>query len=172
VAGAILHKDFMPIDEQDPAMWERQFKLNVVGTMNVSQAVVPLMRAQKYGVIVTIGSGSTHQYAMGVGTYAQSKYALDLFTKQLAYVEAKYGIRVNCVAPGPAPTNFGAILHEGEPELTPEEALARKKAFLGAFPLGRMGTARDIANATLFMASDVSSYTTGQVLHVSGGSVM
>jgi NAD(P)-dependent dehydrogenase (short-subunit alcohol dehydrogenase family) len=172
VAGAILHKDFVPIDEQDPAVWERQFKLNLIGTMNVTQAVVPLMRAQKYGVIVNIGSGSTHQYGMGVGTYAMSKYAMDLFTKQLAYVEGKNGIRVNCVAPGPAPTKFGAILHEGEPELTPEEALARKQAFLGAFPLGRMGTARDIANATLFMASDVSGYATGQVLHMSGGSVM
>ena len=172
VAGAILHKDFVPIDQQDPAMWERQFKLNLIGTMNVTQAVVPLMRAQQYGVIVNIGSGSTQQYAMGVGTYAMSKYAMDLFTKQLAYVEAKAGIRVNCVAPGPAPTKFGAILHEGEPELTPEQALARKAAFLGAFPLGRMGTARDIANATLFLASDVTSYATGQVFHVSGGSVM
>ena len=172
VAGAILHKDFVPIDQQDPAVWEKQFKLNLVGTMNVSQAVVPLMRAQKYGVVVNIGSGSTHQYGMGVGTYAMSKYAMDLFTKQLAHVEGKNGIRVNCVAPGPAPTKFGAILHEGEPELSPEEALARKEAFLGNFPLGRMGTARDIANATLFMASDVTSYVTGQVFHVSGGSVM
>ena len=76
------------------------------------------------------------------------------------------------MAPGPAATNFGAILREGEPEFSPEEAEARRAAFLGAFPLGRIGTARDIANATLFMASDVSSYATGQVLHVSGGSVM
>jgi NAD(P)-dependent dehydrogenase (short-subunit alcohol dehydrogenase family) len=172
VAGAILHKDFVPIDRQDPAVWEKQLKLNLIGTMNVSQAVVPVMRAQKYGVIVNIGSGSTHQYAMGVGTYAMSKYAMDLFTKQLAYVEGPNGIRVNCVAPGPAATNFGGILHDGEPELSPEEAQKRLEAFLGHFPLGRIGTARDIANVTVFMASDVSSYATGQVFHVSGGSVM
>ncbi len=172
VAGAILHKDRVPLDEQDPAVWDRQFKLNVSGTMNVSQAVLPAMRAQNYGVIVNIGSGSTRQYAMGVGTYAMSKYALDLFTKQLAYVEGPSGIRVNCVAPGPAATNFGAILHEGEPELSPEAAEARRAAFLGAFPLGRIGTARDIANATLILASDITSYATGQVFHVSGGSVM
>jgi NAD(P)-dependent dehydrogenase (short-subunit alcohol dehydrogenase family) len=156
VAGAILHKDFVPIENQDPAVWERQFKLNLVGTMNVTQAVVPLMRNQNYGVIVNIGSGSTHQYGMGVGTYAMSKYAMDLLTKQLAHVEGKAGIRVNCVAPGPAPTKFGAILHEGEPELSPEEAEARRAGFLSAFPLGRIGTAKDIAN----------------VFHVSGGSVM
>ncbi len=172
VAGAILHKDGVPIEEQDPAVWERQFKLNLIGTMNVTQAVVPLMRQQGYGVIVNIGSGSTHQYQMGVGAYAMSKYALDLFTKQLAYVEGRNGIRVNCVAPGPAPTNFGAILREGEPSLSKEEEEARRSALLGHFPLGRLGTARDIANATVFLASDVTSYVTGQVFHVSGGSVM
>ena len=95
VAGGIIHKDNVPIDQQDPAIWEKQLKLNLIGTMNVSKAVVPIMRAQKYGVIVNIGSGSTHQYAMGVGTYAMSKYAIDLFTRQLAFVEGPAGIRVN-----------------------------------------------------------------------------
>ncbi len=172
VAGAILHKDDIPIDQQDPEVWDKQFKLNVAGTMNVIQAVVPTMREQKYGVIVNIGSGSTHQYGMGVGAYAMSKYALDLLTKQLAFVEGKAGIRVNCVAPGPAHTNFGAILREGKPELSPEELLKEQAAFTRAFPLGRIGTAREIANAVAFLASDATSYVTGQVLHVSGGSVM
>ncbi len=172
VAGAILHKDNVPIDEQDPAVWEKQLKLNLVGTMNVSKAVVPAMRAQKYGVMVNIGSGSTHQYQMGVGMYAMSKYAIDLFTRQLATMEGKYGIRVNCIAPGPAPTNFGAILREDMPKLPPEEMEKMRAAMLGSFPLGRMGTAADIANATVILASDVTSYVTGQVLHVSGGSVM
>ena len=76
------------------------------------------------------------------------------------------------ISPSKPASNFGAILREGEPELSPEEALKRKAAFLGEFPLGRMGTAEDIANATVFLASDVTSYVTGQVLHVSGGSVM
>jgi len=172
VAGGIIHKDNIPIDEQDPAVWEKQLKLNLVGTMNVSRAVVPAMRAQQYGVIVNIGSGSTHQYAMGVGTYAMSKYAIDLFTRQLAFVEGEAGIRVNCVAPGPAPTNFGAILREDMPDLPPEEMKKMRAAMLGSFPLGRMGTAADIANATVLLASDVTSYITGQVIHVSGGSVM
>lgn len=140
--------------------------------MNFSKAVVPQMRAQKYGVIVNVGSGSTHQYAMGVGMYAMSKYAIDLFTRQLAFVEGKDGIRVNCVAPGPAPTNFGAILREEASKLPPEEMEKRRAAMLGSFPLGRMGTAADIANATVLLASDVTSYATGQVFHVSGGSVM
>lgn len=172
VAGGILHKDNVPIDQQDPAVWERQLRLNLIGTMNVTKAVVPAMRAQKYGVIVSIGSGSTHQYQMGVGTYAMSKYAIDLFTRQLAYVEGGNGIRVNCIAPGPAPTNFGAILREDMPKLPPEEMEKMRAAMLGTFPLGRMGTAADIATATVLLASDVTSYVTGQVLHVSGGSVL
>jgi NAD(P)-dependent dehydrogenase (short-subunit alcohol dehydrogenase family) len=172
VAGAILHKDFMSIDQQDPVVWEKQFKLNVIGTMNMSQAVVPVMRAQKYGVIVNIGSGSTYQYALGVHAYAVSKWAVDLLTKELAFGEGKAGIRVNCVAPGPAATNFGGFLKDSEQKKSPEEAEKELQALLAAFPLGRIGTARDIANATVFLASDVTSYITGQVLHVSGGSVI
>lgn len=172
VAGAILHKDNTPIEEQEGAMWEEQMKLNLFGTMNVCKAIIPQMKAQKYGVIVNIGSGSTHQYQMGVGVYAMSKYAMDLFTKQLATDVARAGIRVNCVAPGPAPTKFGAIFREGLPPLTPEEEQEKREMFAKVMPLGRIGTAEDIANATAFLASDVTSYVTGQVFHVSGGSVM
>jgi 3-oxoacyl-[acyl-carrier protein] reductase len=171
VAGGIIHKDNIPLEMQDPEVWEKQIKLNLFGTMLVTRAILPHMRQRKYGVIVNIGSGSTHQYSMGVGTYAMSKYAIDLFTKQLAFVEAKNGIRVNCVAPGPAPTNFGAVLREGVQQ-TEEQMRAGREAMARAMPLGRIGTATDIANATIFLASDVTSYVTGQVFHVSGGSVM
>ncbi len=172
VAGAILHADGVPIDEQDPAVWERQLRLNVIGTMNVSQAVVPVMRANRSGAIVNIGSGSTHAYAMGVSSYAMSKYALDLFTKQLAFVEACNGIRVNCVAPGPAETNFAGLLKDN-PDVTPEEAERMRQEMLGHFPLGRICTPWDVATATVFLVSEpASGHITGQVLHVSGGSVI
>jgi NAD(P)-dependent dehydrogenase (short-subunit alcohol dehydrogenase family) len=153
-------------------MWARQINLNLFGTMLVSQAVLPHMKKRKYGVIVNVGSGSTHQYNMGVGMYAISKAAIDVFTKQLAKTEAKSGIRINCVAPGPAPTNFGAVLREGMPPPTEEQIKQRKEMMAQIIPLGRVGTAADIANAVVFMASDVTSYVTGQVFHVSGGSVM
>jgi len=172
VAGAILHKDFTPIDEQDSAVWEKQMKLNLFGTMYFCKFAVPRMRAQKGGAIVNIGSGSTHQYGMGVGTYAMSKYAMDLFTKQLATAEGRHNIRVNCVAPGPVRTNFGAVLREGAPKPTPEEEKQRREAMLAKFPLGRLGTPEDIANAAVLLASDITAYVTGQVLHVSGGNVM
>ena len=138
VAGGIIHKDNTPIEQQDGAMWEKQMKLNLFGTMNVCKAVVPQMKAQKYGVIVNIGSGSTHQYQMGVGMYAMSKYAMDLFTKQLAMDMAGAGIRVNCVAPGPAPTKFGAVCREGLPPLTPDEEQQGRERRAKVVPLGRI----------------------------------
>ena len=172
VAGAILHRDYTPLDQQDPEVWTKQINLNLFGTMNVTRAVLPQMRKLKHGAIVNIGSGSTRQYAMGVGMYAISKYAIDLFTRQLAYVEGKNGIRANCIAPGPAPTNFGAVLREGMPAPSPEQMAKMREGMLAAFPLGRMGTATDIANITVIMASEAANYITGQVLQISGGNVM
>jgi NAD(P)-dependent dehydrogenase (short-subunit alcohol dehydrogenase family) len=172
VAGAILHKDYVALDEQKYETWSKQMDLNLFGTMYVTRAVLPYMRKQKHGAIVNIGSGSTHQYAFGVGVYAISKYAIDLFTKQLANAEGKNGIRCNCVAPGPAPTNFGAVLREGMPPPPPEQIQKMREGMLSAFPLGRMGTAQDIANVTVMLASDITGYVTGQVLQVSGGNVM
>jgi 3-oxoacyl-[acyl-carrier protein] reductase len=172
VAGAILHKDYVPLDEQKDETWTKQMDLNLFGTMYVTRAVLPYMKKQKYGVIVNIGSGSTRQYAFGVGVYAISKYAIDLFTKQLAYQEGKNGIRANCVAPGPAPTNFGAVLREGMPPPPKEQYEKMRESMLASFPLGRLGTPADIANITVLLASDVTGYVTGQVLQVSGGNVM
>lgn len=86
--------------------------------------------------------------------------------------EVGAGIRVNCVAPGPAPTKFGAVFREGLPPLTPEEEQAGRERMAKFMPLGRLGTSEDIAKATAFLASDASSFVTGQVFHVSGGSVM
>ncbi|MBN1161976.1 MAG: SDR family oxidoreductase [Dehalococcoidales bacterium] len=172
VAGAILHKDYVPLDEQKDETWTKQMDLNLFGTMYVTRAVLPHMRKQKSGAIVNIGSGSTRQYAFGVGVYAISKYAIDLFTKQLAYQEGKNGIRCNCIAPGPAPTNFGAVLREGMPPPPPEQYNKMREEMLKAFPLGRMGTPADIANITVIMASETTNYITGQVIQVSGGNVM
>ncbi len=172
VAGAILQKDYIPIDEQKTEIWAKQMELNLFGAMHVTRAVIPSMRQQKHGAIVNIGSGSTHQYNMGVQVYAISKYAIDLFTKQLAYVEGKNGIRCNCIAPGPAPTNFGAVLREGMPAPSPEQAAKMREGMLAAFPLGRMGTPTDIANITVLMVSEATNYITGQVIQVSGGNVM
>ena len=172
VAGAILQKDNMSIDEQNTEIWQKQMDLNLFGTMHVSRAVVPYMRKQKGGAIVNIGSGSTQQYSFGVQVYAISKYAINLFTKELAYAEGKYGIRCNCISPGPAPTNFGAVLREGMPPPPKEVYDKMHEEMMKVFPLGRMGAPADIANITVLMASEATNYITGQIIQVSGGNVM
>lgn len=160
VAGAILGRG--PLVDQKEELWHKEIGLNLYGTMLTSQAVLPYMIEKGYGAIVNIGSGSTHMYSHGVSAYAIAKAGVDTFTKQLATMQAKAGIRVNCVAPGPSPTNF----IRGKDKQATVDMLAK------FIPMGRGATTDDIANAALFFASDISGYVTGQVLHVSGGSVL
>ena len=160
VAGAIMSSG--PFENQDPTIWQKEVALNLFGPMYVAGAVLPGMRKKGKGAIVNIGSGSSHMHNFGVDVYAQAKGALDIFTKQLATTEAANKIRVNCVAPGPALTNF----------IKAEDKQAVIDFLKKQIPLGRATTAKDIANATLFFASDISIDISGQVLHVSGASVM
>ena len=161
VAGGMASR--VPYDKAKPEDWDKDIHLNLYSIMLTCQSVLPYMQAKKAGVIVNIGSGSTRMYAHGTGNaYAISKSGVDTFTKQLAFNEAKNGIRCNCVAPGPAPTNF----IPGPDKQGVINMLAK------TIPMGRGATQTDIANATAFFASDLSSYITGQILHVSGGSVL
>src|SRR4030043_2134263 len=158
VAGGIASR--VPYDKAKPEDWDRDIRLNLYSLMLTCQAVLPSMRENKTGVIVNIGSGSTRMYGHGPGnTYAIAKAGVDNFTKQLAFNEAKNGIRCNCVAPGPTPTNF----IPGPDKQAVVNMLAK------TIPMGRGATQTDIANATIFFASDLSSYVTGAVLHVFGG---
>jgi NAD(P)-dependent dehydrogenase (short-subunit alcohol dehydrogenase family) len=160
VAGAVI--GYGTLEQQDTETWDKNIHLNLYGTMLVTQAVLPLMKEQKYGSIVNIGSGSTHMYSHGVNMYAMSKAGVDLFTRQLAWTEVKNGIRVNCVAPGPSPTNFIKAPNKD----------AVMEMQLKTVPMGKATTPDDIANATAFFASEISGDITGQVLNVSGGAVM
>jgi NAD(P)-dependent dehydrogenase (short-subunit alcohol dehydrogenase family) len=161
VAGGILGGG--PIEEQKPEIWEKEIFLNLFNPILMAAAVVPQMRTQGGGAIINIGSGSSHMYSHGVGVYAQAKAAIDVFTKQLAFVEAKNNIRVNCVAPGPSPTNF----------IKAPDKQAVVNMLIKEIPLHRATAPADIANATVFFASDVTAPDiSGQVLHVSGASVL
>jgi 3-oxoacyl-[acyl-carrier protein] reductase len=161
VAGGIANR--VPYDQAKPTDWDKDIHLNLFSIMLMCQAALPYMREKKSGAIVNIGSGSTRMYSHGIGNaYAIAKAGVDTFTKQLAFNEAKNGIRCNCVAPGPAPTNF----IPGPDKKAVVEMMAK------TIPLGRGATQADIANAAVFFASDISGYVTGAVLHVSGGSVL
>ena len=147
--------------EQEEENWDKDFNLNIKGAMFCSQAVLPGMIEHKYGKIVNISSSVAKQAFPGVSTYSMSKSALYVFTRGLAGMVIKQGINVNSVAPGWGLTNF-------DPR-DPEEI---KKGFAPHTPIGRETTPQDVANAAVFLASDVSADIVGQILCVDGGSTM
>lgn len=131
--------------------------LNVNAVFNMTKAVVPYMKENKGGVILNTSSMvSIYGQPSGVG-YPASKFAVNGLTKSLARELASYNIRVNAVAPGVTRTDMVAAL--------PEEQIA---PLIKTIPLGRIGEPRDIANAFLFLASDMASYITGNILSVDG----
>ena len=131
--------------------------LNVKAIFNLCKAVVPYMKEQKHGVILNTSSMvSIYGQPSGVG-YPTSKFAVNGLTKSLARELAPFGIRVNAVAPGITKTDMVSSLNE--------EMI---KPLIQSIPLGRIGEPRDIANAFLFLASDMASYITGEVLSVDG----
>ncbi len=134
--------------------------LNVKAVFVCSQAAARIMREQGGGVIISTSSMvSINGQPAGCG-YPTSKYAVNGLTRSLARELAKDHIRVNAVAPGVTRTDMVAAL--------PEETVARISA---GIPLGRVGEALDIANAYLYLASDLASYVTGEVLHVDGAAL-
>ncbi|MCI8461313.1 MAG: 3-oxoacyl-ACP reductase FabG [Bacilli bacterium] len=131
--------------------------LNVNAVFNMTKAVVPYMKENKGGVILNTSSMvSIYGQPSGVG-YPASKFAVNGITKSLSRELAPFNIRVNAVAPGITKTDMVAAL--------PEEMIA---PLIKTIPLGRIGEPRDIANAFLFLASDLASYITGNVLSVDG----
>ncbi len=131
--------------------------LNVNAMFNMCKAVVPIMQEQHYGVILNTSSMvSIYGQPSGVG-YPASKFAVNGLTKSLARELAPDNIRVNAVAPGITNTEMVAKL--------PKEMI---EPLIKTIPLGRIGEPRDIANAFLFLASDMASYITGVILQVDG----
>lgn len=134
--------------------------LNVKAVFVCSQAAARIMKEQGGGVIISTSSMvSLYGQPSGCG-YPASKFAVNGLTKSLARELAKDHIRVNAVAPGVTRTDMVASL--------PQELVDRISA---GIPLGRVGEPLDIANAYLYLASDLASYVTGDVLHVDGGAM-
>ena len=131
--------------------------LNVNAVFNCSKAVAPIMKENGGGVILNTSSMvSLYGQPSGCG-YPASKFAVNGLTKSLARELGKDGIRVNAVAPGVIMTDMM--------KKVPEE---RIKGIIATIPLGRIGKPEDIANAFLFLASDMASYVTGEILSVDG----
>ena len=134
--------------------------LNVNAVFNCAQAAAKVMKEQGGGVILNTSSMvSIYGQPSGVG-YPASKFAVNGMTKSLARELGKDNIRVNAVAPGITKTDMVAAL--------PEEMI---KPLIATIPLGRVGEPEDVANAFLFLASDMASYVTGEILSVDGAAM-
>lgn len=146
-----------PLYDYVPEDFDKLMQLNVNACFYTARAAAPIMKQNGGGVILNTSSMvSIYGQAAGVA-YPTSKFAVNGFTKSLARELAKDNIRVNAVAPGVTNTDMVAAL----PEQT-------RQYICSTIPLGRMGEPQDVANAFLYLASDLASYVTGEILSVDG----
>ena len=146
-----------PLYDYTPEAFEKIMRLNVSAVFNGCRAAAPRMKAQGGGSIINTSSMvSLYGQPSGVG-YPTSKFAVNGMTRSLARELGRDNIRVNAVAPGVTRTDMVANL--------PQEIVQRVCA---PIPLGRMGEPEEVANAFLFLASDMASYITGAILSVDG----
>jgi 3-oxoacyl-[acyl-carrier protein] reductase len=158
-AGIIRRGTFL---EHSLADWDRVLDVNLGGTFNCTQAVVPLMMKQRAGKIINISSvvGKMGDLA-SAPSYGTSKGAINTFTKSLARELAPHGINVNAVAP-----------HAIETEMSQEWSEEKRRQIVEAIPMKRLGQPGEVAEAVVFLASDGASFITGQILDVNGGYLM
>lgn len=149
-----------PFDEDDAEHWDRVIAINFKSVIYSCRAVLAPMREAGGGSIVNVASDAGRVGSPRQAVYAGSKGAVIAFTKSLSTEVAKHGIRMNVVSPSTTATPLV------EATLTAEQIARRTKAI----PLGRLATPDDQASAVVFFASEASSYITGQVLSVNGGS--
>lgn len=139
--------------------WDDVMTTNLKSVFNMTKQVIrPMMKSRK-GSIINMSSIIGMRGNAGQSSYAASKAGIIGFTKSIAAELGSRNIRCNAIAPGFVETDMTHYLKEGE----------AAKSFLEKIPLGRFGSAEEIANVTLFLASDMSSYITGQVISVCGG---
>lgn len=149
--------DATPVDSYTSESFKKIFDLNVNAVMNMILPCVKIMKKQGSGVILTTSSMVSISGQPSGIAYPTSKAAVNGLTWSLARELAPFGIRVNAVAPGITKTDMVASLPE-----------AMIKPLIEKIPLRRIGEPEDIANAFLFLASDMASYVTGEILSVDG----
>lgn len=147
-----------PFLEMTGDMWDFTTNINLKGVFHVTRSVASIMAENKQGAIISISSVDAFQGCRDYSHYAATKAGVVGLSRTLAQELGSYNIRVNVIAPGIMLT-----------DMTRDRVEANKEAYLAKVPIGRIGVPEDIANAALFLASDLSSYITGQVIHVNGG---
>ncbi len=154
-AGITRDALFMRMKPED---WEEVIRVNLTGTFLITQKVIKGMMKKRWGRVINISSVVGFTGNAGQVNYSTTKAGLIGFTKSLAKELAPRNITVNAVAPGFIDTDMTQVI--------PEDI---KRKYLESIPMNRMGKPEEVADAVLFLASDLASYITGEVIHVNGG---
>jgi NAD(P)-dependent dehydrogenase (short-subunit alcohol dehydrogenase family) len=158
-----------PLDQITEAAFDRISTVNLRGAIMACKHVLPVMRAQRAGVIITISSVAAWEHYPNVA-YKATKAALIAFTQQVAIQNAEFGVRANVILPGLMDTPMAVDTRARVSGKSRAEVAAGRDSRV---PLRhKMGTARDVANAALFLASDEANFITGVALPVDGGALV
>jgi len=153
--------DMGPTEDIEEEDWDRTMAINLKGVLFFCQAVIPVMKKQKRGKIVSIGSWNAKGMGNSRADYKASKAGVHALTMAMAKELAPFNVNVNAIAPNIVLTPMCDVL--------PKERLVEAARNI---PLGRIGAPEDVANAVLFLVSERSSYITGHILDLNGGALM
>jgi len=141
--------------------WNKVININLTAVFLICKYSIKAMMKQDAGSIINISSIVGHTGNFGQANYSSAKAGIVAMSKSLAKEYAKKNIRINCISPGFIDTKMTKNINE-----------EFKKKLIENIPMGKLGTGNDIANCALFLASDLSSYITGETIHVNGGMYM
>ena len=150
--------NYRPFENSEPLEWQKILQVNLVGMLEVTHQVLPLMRLAGKGRVVNMGSLAGKEGLPNLAVYSAASAGVIAFTKALSREVSDTGIRVNCVAPGPIDTRMIRDLGNETVE-----------AMIAASPLGRLGEPQEVAALVMWLCSDASAFNTGAVFDMSGG---
>jgi len=160
INNAGITKDNLAIRMSDEE-WNKVININLTAVFLICKYSIKVMMKQDSGSIINISSIVGHTGNFGQANYSSTKAGIIAMSKSLAKEYAKKNIRVNCISPGFIDTKMTKSINE-----------EFKKKLIENIPMGKLGNGNDIANCAIFLASDLSSYITGETIHVNGGMYM
>jgi len=158
VNNAGLMGNYYPVVDYPEEEWDRLIDVNLKGTFLCCKAALPIMIKQKYGKVISLASVAGKEGNARMPAYSASKAAIMALTKTIAKEVASYSINVNCISPALCETDMAK-------DMTPEQ----RALLVSKIPMGRLGKVEEVAALVKFLASDESSFVTGQCYDISGG---
>jgi 3-oxoacyl-[acyl-carrier protein] reductase len=158
VANAGVPTRFEPLQKVDPSYWKRVIDIDLNGVFHTLHAALPILRAQESGVILTVSSVAADIFGPFGGPYVAAKAAVNALTKVVARENAPKNVRANVIAPGLIATELadGMVAFHGD-------------EIVKSIPLQRMGTAEEVAQLAVYLASEDAAWITGKVFRIDGG---